>query len=156
MTNQTGTPTKLRNGDWGARVVGKCLPGDVVKIRTKAGKEWDVEIMSVLWNGDCKWTGREISLCTTESMCGVHPMQRNYAKKLGQRESQEERESKIETWTQDRDQLTSEILEMRKDLETADRSKFSEIEIREYKREINKKQRVVMWHDDMVKIRQSI
>ena len=56
------TPTKLRNGSWGATTSASAAKGDVVRIRTKAGKEWDALIVSVVWTGDGK------SIVATESL----------------------------------------------------------------------------------------
>ena len=38
---KSATPTKLRNGDWGARVKGKASEGDRITITTKASKSWE-------------------------------------------------------------------------------------------------------------------
>lgn len=46
------TPTRLRNGDWGARARGEVSVGDVVHITTRGGKEWDATVARVLWTGD--------------------------------------------------------------------------------------------------------
>lgn len=48
----TATPTKLRNGDWGAKVQGSVQQGDEIRIQTKAGKEWTATVSRVLWSGD--------------------------------------------------------------------------------------------------------
>lgn len=58
-----GTPAKLRDGTWGARVQGTPKgPGHIVHIRTRGGKEWDARITAVLWTGD------GVALCRTESL----------------------------------------------------------------------------------------
>jgi hypothetical protein len=44
------TPSKLRDGSWGARVAGSVAVGDVVTITTKAGKSWDATVSRVLWS----------------------------------------------------------------------------------------------------------
>jgi hypothetical protein len=54
------TPTKLRNGDWGAKVAGSVRQGDEIQIRTKAGKEWTARVARVLWSGD------NVSIVATE------------------------------------------------------------------------------------------
>lgn len=47
------TPTKLRNGTWGARTSGKVAPGDIITIVTRAGKRWKAQVEKVVWtNGD--------------------------------------------------------------------------------------------------------
>jgi len=57
----TATPTKLRNGDWGARVSGSVRPGDAVQISTKAGKSWTAIVDRVVW------TGNGVSIVATRS-----------------------------------------------------------------------------------------
>lgn len=52
-------PTKLRNGDWGAKVQGIVRDGDEIRIPTKAGKEWTATVARVLW------TGNDISIVAT-------------------------------------------------------------------------------------------
>ena len=46
---KNATPTKLRNGDWGAKVHGAVESGDTIQIRTKSGKEWTARVERVLW-----------------------------------------------------------------------------------------------------------
>jgi formamidopyrimidine-DNA glycosylase len=58
----TATPTKLRDGSWGARVKGAVNAGDVVTIKTSTGKTWDAKVEAVLWSGD------GVSLCKTSSL----------------------------------------------------------------------------------------
>lgn len=48
----TATPTKLRSGDWGARVHGPAAQGDTIEITTRAGKTWHATVSRVLWSGD--------------------------------------------------------------------------------------------------------
>ena len=54
MTTINGTPTKLRDGNWGVKVVGnhsgRFNKGDVVevKVTTKAGKTW-TQTSQVIW-----------------------------------------------------------------------------------------------------------
>lgn len=60
-TITTATPTKLRNGDWGARVNSDQIrEGDTVEITTRAGKTWTAAIVKVLWSGDGK------AICATQ------------------------------------------------------------------------------------------
>jgi hypothetical protein len=61
MQTYTATPTKLRNGSWGARVGANVQPGDIVRITTKAGKSWDATVAKVIWTGD------GVSICATSS-----------------------------------------------------------------------------------------
>ena len=46
------TPTKLRSGDWGAKVQGSVQHGDALRITTKAGKSWTATVAKVIWSGD--------------------------------------------------------------------------------------------------------
>lgn len=67
MTNLyiPATPTKLRNGDWGARVHSATVrAGDIVRITTRAGKSWDAEVLKVIWRGE------GTSICATRSIGG--------------------------------------------------------------------------------------
>lgn len=49
----TATPTKIRKYDmWGARIEGTAIVGDVIRIKTRAGKEWDAEVTEVVWTGN--------------------------------------------------------------------------------------------------------
>lgn len=59
---KTATPTKLRNGTWGARVRGNVNAGETVTIATKAGASWQARIERVLWVGD------GVSICATEQL----------------------------------------------------------------------------------------
>lgn len=59
MTTTPATPTKLKNGSWGCRVAGNVSAGQIVTIRTKAGKAWDAKISKVVWSGN------GVSICAT-------------------------------------------------------------------------------------------
>lgn len=49
----TATPTKLRSGDWGAKVATDAVEaGDTIHIVTRGGKEWDAVVAKVVWSGD--------------------------------------------------------------------------------------------------------
>lgn len=63
MTTITkATPTKLRNGDWGARVNSDSVrEGDTIEITTKGGKSWTATVSNVIWTGD------GVAIVTTES-----------------------------------------------------------------------------------------
>lgn len=57
------TPTKLKNGDWGARVASTNVrEGDIVRITTRGGKSWEAEVMKVIWRGE------GVSICATSSL----------------------------------------------------------------------------------------
>lgn len=89
----TGTPAKLRNGNWGARVEGSPFVGQTARITTKSGKSWDAMISKIVWQGD------GVALVETESLtprrpaarggwcrCGNHedPMSTGFARYAGQ------------------------------------------------------------------------
>lgn len=67
------TPTKLRSGEWGAKVKGSVQVGDSIQITTKAGKTWTAVIKNVVWTGD------DVSIVATESRSdnGYTPAKRN-------------------------------------------------------------------------------
>jgi len=48
----TAAPTKLRNGEWGAKVSGSVKSGDSIRITTRSGKNWVCIVSHVLWSGD--------------------------------------------------------------------------------------------------------
>lgn len=51
----TATPTKLRNGEWGARTVRKITDGEIIEIRTRGGKTWQARVVKVVWSGEGTW-----------------------------------------------------------------------------------------------------
>lgn len=57
------TYTKLKSGEWGVRVEGKAAPGESVSVKTKAGKTKSETVLSVLWTGTDRQSGRPVSLC---------------------------------------------------------------------------------------------
>jgi len=61
-TTTTATPAKLRDGTWGARVMGTVAAGDSVTITTQAGKSWGARIERVIWSGE------GVSICATSSL----------------------------------------------------------------------------------------
>ena len=69
LMQHTATPAKLRDGSWGARIVGAQSPkaGETCTIRTSTGKTWDATIARVLWSGKDAKTGEPVALCTTAS-----------------------------------------------------------------------------------------
>lgn len=48
------SPTKLKNGAWGATTKGPAVVGDVVRITTQSGKTWEALVTSIVWSGDGK------------------------------------------------------------------------------------------------------
>jgi len=53
------TPVKLRDGSWGARVLGRPRVGDEITIIANSGKTWTATISKVVWQGD------DAALCAT-------------------------------------------------------------------------------------------
>lgn len=51
MTNTAdkigATPTKLADGTWGAKAAGRVSIGDIVRICTRGGKEWDAKVVGI-------------------------------------------------------------------------------------------------------------
>lgn len=60
-TTRKATPTKLRSGEWGARVQAQCQPGDAIHVTTRSGKSWTARVAKVVWSKD------GISIVATES-----------------------------------------------------------------------------------------
>ena len=50
------SPKKLRSGDWGALVQGKCDTGQKITVKTRAGKTMYKEVSHVIW------TNNEVSI----------------------------------------------------------------------------------------------
>jgi len=67
----TASPTKLRTGDWGAKVQSDAVQeGDEITITTRAGKSWRARVGKVVWRGD------GVAIVATESLDYV-PAARN-------------------------------------------------------------------------------
>jgi len=65
------TPTKLRSGEWGAKVQTPHVhQGDDIEITTKAGKSWAARVAKVIWTGD------DVAIVATCS-AGYTPATRN-------------------------------------------------------------------------------
>lgn len=62
MKAWAASPTKLRDGSWGARVRSQDVQvGAAVEITTAAGKSWTATVTRVLWRGD------GVAICATQS-----------------------------------------------------------------------------------------
>lgn len=49
----TATPTKLRSGDWGARIPSASVrEGDSITITARSGKTWSARVTKVVWQGN--------------------------------------------------------------------------------------------------------
>lgn len=46
------SPTKLRDGTWGARAAGSVAAGDRITIRTRSGQTWEATVTRILWRGE--------------------------------------------------------------------------------------------------------
>lgn len=55
------TPTKLRDGTWGARTKAQARVGDLLEITTSSGKKWKARVERIIW------TGNGVAICTTSS-----------------------------------------------------------------------------------------
>ncbi len=67
MSNTTATPTKLRSGDWGARVEGAAAVGDTIQITARSGKSWIATVDRVVW------TGSGATICSTRRAATATP-----------------------------------------------------------------------------------
>ena len=67
-------PKKLRDGSWGIIIFGQdakyARPGQMVQVRTKAGKTWTTEVGRVLWRG------KDAAICTTPPSESSTPQRR--------------------------------------------------------------------------------
>lgn len=57
----SASPTKLRNGTWGATAKGTARKGDTLQITAKSGKSWTATVSAVVWSGN------GVTICATES-----------------------------------------------------------------------------------------
>lgn len=72
----TASPTKLRDGSWGARVNGCTREGARIRIQTKAGKTWDAIVTKIVWEDRSK----NVSIVATRSASPApqrHPRHRD-------------------------------------------------------------------------------
>lgn len=65
-TDLQATFTKLRNGDWGLRVVGRAAPGDRVLARRGDGKRQKLVVGEIVWQGPDRDTGQTITVATIQ------------------------------------------------------------------------------------------
>ncbi len=69
FVNLTASPTKLRDGSWGANVPSDNVSvGDIITVSTRSGKSWDAEITHILWIGNSKYGKHKVSICATKSI----------------------------------------------------------------------------------------
>jgi len=61
-TTLQASPTKLRDGSWGARTKGVPAIGDTITITTKAGKTWNAQVTSLVW------TDQKVAIVSTKSL----------------------------------------------------------------------------------------
>ena len=70
------TPTKLQNGNWGARIIGPAvacgqkLEGHDVTITTRSGKSWTAKIEKVVWRGKDRNSGQSVAIVATAKTSG--------------------------------------------------------------------------------------
>ncbi len=63
-----GNPSKLRSGEWGARVFGDEAPevGEKIRLETQSGSTRTVYVVNCFWSGPDKYNdGQKIHLCET-------------------------------------------------------------------------------------------
>jgi hypothetical protein len=58
------TYTKLKDGNWGIRVAGEATAGGQVRVTKKDGSSKIETVDRVLWTGDDRQGGGQISLCS--------------------------------------------------------------------------------------------
>ena len=72
------TPTKLKDGSWGARVASaNAREGDIVRITARNGKSWEAEVMKVIWRG------KDFSICATSSIASRNIARRGPSSRTG-------------------------------------------------------------------------
>ena len=47
-----GTPIKLKDGSWGAKVACSVALGNEIKVTTRAGKSWTSIVSRIVWKND--------------------------------------------------------------------------------------------------------
>lgn len=62
QATKTASPAKLNDGSWGARTSGVPTSGDIITIKTRAGKTWQAKVKAVVW------TNQTNSLVATERL----------------------------------------------------------------------------------------
>lgn len=58
----------LSTGNWGIRVEGAANVGDVVLARRVNGQARNVRVVSIVWSGNERMTGKLTSFCTFEDI----------------------------------------------------------------------------------------
>ena len=60
MARHTASPTRLKSGEWGARVpASRVEVGDGLTVVTKRGSSWEAVVQEVVWHSS------EVALCRT-------------------------------------------------------------------------------------------
>jgi len=77
-TTRTASPTKLRDGSWGAVAKGAAAKGDTIRIETRAGKSWTAVVSAVVWTGPGRTGGIVTIVRTAESAARSAP-RRSYS-----------------------------------------------------------------------------
>lgn len=68
MTNSNATWTKLRSGEWGARVIGRQPQrGDVLTVEKRNGETTAVVVQAIVWSGEDRDTGEPLAVCAVLS-----------------------------------------------------------------------------------------
>jgi len=61
MTTHLASPTFLKSGAWGARVLSSAVnEGDTLTVIAKSGTAWEATVERVVWRGS------DVTLCETE------------------------------------------------------------------------------------------
>ena len=68
----TASPTKLRDGSWGARIaaddVSTVAVGSQITVKARSGKSWTARVTKVLWTGPDRYGSGKVALVETESI----------------------------------------------------------------------------------------
>ena len=79
--------TKLRSGEWGARVLGDPpQAGDEITVTTKKGDKKQERVKIVIWTGQDRDTDQPVALCALESESDRREDKRDEPKDGGRRD----------------------------------------------------------------------
>jgi hypothetical protein len=79
MAHHQATPTLLKSGEWGARVLAPQVGvGDQLTVVAKNGNSWEAQVDGIVWQGE------DVALCRT-SRSRVARAQTGYCTQCGRR-----------------------------------------------------------------------
>ncbi len=68
MTTHTASPTKLRDGSWGARTSADIAVGDTITITARSGKSWDAVVERIVWTGANRYGKGDVAIVAIRSL----------------------------------------------------------------------------------------